>query len=200
MCTGCSGDERRDGSNHSTNSNWRRLIARVRVEYQLKSKRLEAKNMSRKPPAAWDMPHDGSNGSAKKSQLLEIEKLKAQLYSSRQKIKDLQQKCRDASNRSRASVDHHEQIIALEQVCPLCVCSVCVRCAYSVPSLCIVHDGPFSHETRASGASHTTTSAGACRGTGSVDCCVVSCRAVRATCRVTLCRWLPNVRRPTRGR
>ena len=44
-----------------------------------------------------------------------MERLKAQVAVSRQKIKDLQQKCRDATNRSRASVDHHEQILALEQ-------------------------------------------------------------------------------------
>ena len=68
---------------------------------------------SRKPPAAWDMVP--ASGDSRKSREFEIEKLKAQLYSSQQKIKDLQHKCREASNKNRASVDHHEQIIALEQ-------------------------------------------------------------------------------------
>jgi len=65
----------------------------------------------KKNPAAWDMPQSDS----RKSHEFELERLKAQLYSSKQKIKQLEQKCRDISNSSKPSVDHHEQIMALEQ-------------------------------------------------------------------------------------
>jgi hypothetical protein len=52
---------------------------------------------------------------AQHSQEYEVERLKSQLYASQQKIKELSQKLRDATNSSRATSDHHQQIIALEQ-------------------------------------------------------------------------------------